>query len=255
MNKNDLGEYLDRIYIKYRKKHSSIDPVWALHNFHSPEDAEIAGLLLSCYSYGKVEQINAFAAKLFTLTGPELRQFTLNYCERKDKKLFDGMKYRFNSQEDLSLLISNIKNALLKFGSLKAAFINQLPPGSLNTVYALNEFARLLRAKRSKDGSYDYLIPLAEKNSTCKRLNLYLRWMVRSDEIDLGLWKEVGAEKLIFPVDTHVYNVSRKLSLVNRKSCDLKFALELTDALKVYDPSDPVKYDFALCHIGIDGLI
>ncbi|MBK7447136.1 MAG: DUF2400 family protein [Ignavibacteria bacterium] len=97
-------------------------------------------------------------------------------------------------------------------------------------------------------------MPSPVNNSACKRLNLYLRWMIRKDEIDTGIWSgSFDKAKLIMPVDTHIYRVSKHLGLVSRNSCDLKFAIELTKELKKFDSSDPVKYDFALCHLGIEG--
>lgn len=100
---------------------------------------------------------------------------------------------------------------------------------------------------------YHYLITNPLSGITCKRMNLFLRWMVRKDEIDLGFWNDIPASKLVMPVDTHIARISKSLKLVKRKSIDLKFALELTESLKRFDPDDPVKYDFALCHLGIDG--
>jgi uncharacterized protein (TIGR02757 family) len=128
---------------------------------------------------------------------------------------------------------------------------------SKNIIPALHAFTLELREavpsrKRSANKFFEYLIPDPQNNSTCKRLNLFLRWMVRKDEIDLGIWNKVSRSKLVMPVDVHVARVSGLLGLVKRKSVDLKFAVELTDRLKQFDNDDPVRYDFSLCHIGID---
>jgi uncharacterized protein (TIGR02757 family) len=96
-----------------------------------------------------------------------------------------------------------------------------------------------------------FMFPLPEKGSACKRMNLFLRWMVRKDELDFGLWKEIPASKLVIPVDTHVARISRKLKLTKRKNADWKMAEEITSNLKKFDPEDPIKYDFAICHLGI----
>jgi uncharacterized protein (TIGR02757 family) len=257
LNKIELGKYLDDMYLKFRHRHSSKDPVWLLHKFEKEEDIEIAALIISCYSYGKVDIINAFLNKLFNKIGKNLHQFTLNFSEQKDKKFLEGLNYRFNTSDDLLLLIKNVQYSLKKFGSLKNLFLNGLREEDVNTYKALKEFATELNrfGSKSRKGNYAYLIPLPQKNSACKRLNLLLRWMVREDEIDLGCWKDVGKERLIFPVDTHVYRVSRHLGLTKRATCDMRFAIDLTEELKKYDPLDPVKYDFALCHIGLEGRI
>ncbi|MCY7360956.1 MAG: TIGR02757 family protein, partial [Ignavibacteria bacterium] len=126
----------------------------------------------------------------------------------------------------------------------------------VNILPSLKIFTSELNKVERKNTNYKYLIPLTENNSACKRLNLYLRWMVRKDEIDTGIWKDkIDKSKLIMPVDTHIYRVSQKLKLIKRKSCDMKFAVELTERLKSFDAADPVKYDFALCHFGIDKVV
>jgi len=241
------------MYEQYKLKHSSKDPVWILHKFKDARDIEIAGLIVSCYSYGRVEQINVLMEKLFIKIGFNVHEFTVNFSEQKDKKFFKNLNYRFNSTDDMISLFVNIQRILIENGSLKSLFVNGMRKEDKNVLNGLYLFGNYLRRIKGKTKSYSYLIPDAGKNSACKRLNLYLRWMVREDEIDTGCWKEVGKEKLIIPVDTHVYRVSRKLGLLERKSCDMKFSLELTEALKKFDPYDPVKYDFALCHIGIEG--
>lgn len=252
MNNTELKIYLDSLYIKYKNKYSSKDPVWILHNFKEAKDIETAGLITSSYAYGQVDQINVFINKFLKNIDFKVHEFTSNYSEHKDKKYLKDLYYRFNTGDDLSLLIINIKNALSAYGSLQNLFLRAYAPQHQNVLPALSYFSHELN-KISNDGSrYPYLIPVSGKKSACKRLNLFLRWMVRKDEIDLGIWENIDRSKLIMPVDTHIYSVSRKLGLVKRKSCDMKFALELTEKLKKFDENDPVKYDFALCHVGID---
>ncbi len=256
MYKKDLKVLLDKLYLKYSKKHSSKDPVWTIHKFSDPKDIEIAGLITSCYAYGRVEQINQFTDKFFLRTGFKVHEFTSNYSEHKDKKFLKDLYYRFNNESDLSLLIKNIKNSLELYGSLENLFKQNYSDTHENILPALSEFSRTLCIHNKKDSNYGYLMPSPVNNSACKRLNLYLRWMIRKDEIDTGIWSgSFDKAKLIMPVDTHIYRVSKHLGLVSRNSCDLKFAIELTKELKKFDSSDPVKYDFALCHLGIEGEI
>lgn len=252
MNNKELKEFLDNLYDKYKSKYSSKDPVWILHGFQDEKDIEIAGLLTSCYAYGKVELINQFITKFLNNIDFKVHEFTSNFSQQKDKKFLNGLYYRFNTEDDLSLLIKNIKNVIVKYGSLKNYFLNNYNNTDNNILPALSAFTAELNIKFNPNSYYKYLIPLSDNNSTCKRLNLFLRWMVRKDEIDLGIWKEVDKSKLIMPVDTHIYRIARKLNLVKRKSYDMKFAIELTEKLKQFDKNDPVKYDFAMCHIGID---
>ncbi len=248
MNNRELKNFLDYLYYRYKNKYSSKDPVWKLHDFSEAKDIEIAGFITSCYAYGQVDQINIFINKFLSNIDFKVHEFTSNYSEHKDKKFLKGLYYRFNTDEDLSLLISNISKVICQYGSLQKLFLTQYKETDENILNALTFFSSMMNEQGNDKSNYRYLVPLVENNSTCKRLNLYLRWMVRKDEIDTGIWEKVDKSKLIMPVDTHIYRISRKLNLVKRKSCDMKFALELTENLRKFDPEDPVKYDFALCH-------
>lgn len=241
---------LDKLYNKYKYKYSSKDPVWFLHKFKKEKDIEIVGLITSCYSYGLIESINKFIGKILEKIEYRPYDFITNFNSKKDKNLFNGMKYRFNNEYDLLNLFENVKANIIEYGSLKKLFLNKYNNDDDNILNPLIFFSNSLRKKYINNlQGYDYLLPDVSKNSTCKRLNLFLRWMVRKDDIDLGVWSnEVDKSKLIIPVDTHVYKQAKKMKLVKRVSCDIKFAIELTTKLKHYDESDPVKYDFALCH-------
>lgn len=253
MNNSELKNYLDKIYHKYKNKYSSKDPVWILHEFQDVKDIEIIGLITSCYAYGQVDQINIFINKFLKRINHKVHEFTSNYSELKDKKFLEGLFYRFNKSEDLSILILSIKNVLSGYSSLQNLFLENYDHTDNSILKALTHFTDILSKNIPGTEGYKYLIPSPLKNSTCKRLNLYLRWMIRSDDIDTGIWNEkADKSKLIMPVDTHIYRISRSLKLVKRKSCDMKFAIELTERLKKFDNDDPLKYDFALCHIGIE---
>lgn len=254
-----LKEKLDKIYLQYRQKFSSIDPVWVLHRFPDARDTEIIGLIAASYSYGQVDQINKFTERLLLQTGSNPYEFTINFTKRKDKKYLKGLNYRFNTEDDLAVLFYSISKTLKEHGSLKNLFMKGYQADSENIIEALSCFVSYLSSFSKcqygdKYNNFNYLLPNPSNKSTCKRMNLFLRWMVRKDEIDTGLWSEIGKSKLIMPVDVHVARVSKNLKLVRRKSVDLKFALELTETLKRFDSDDPVKYDFALCHIGIEGI-
>lgn len=255
----NLKEKLDKLYTQYQEKFSSKDPIWVLHQFSDSRDIEIMGLITASYSYGQVEQINQFTEKLISQIGRNPYEFTINFTKRKDKKFLKGLNYRFNTEDDLIRLFDSIRKSLCEFGSLKNLFLKNYRADAENIVEALSYFTSILYSYGNHNngtaGNYfKYLLANPNDKSTCKRMNLYLRWMVRKDKIDTGIWEEVAKSKLIIPVDVHVARVSKYLKLVKRKSVDLKFALELTENLKKFDKDDPVRYDFALCHIGIDGI-
>ncbi len=249
-----LKEKLETLYLNYRFKFSSKDPVWILHRFSDEKDIELIGLITAAYAYGSVDQINRYIDNLLQKTGNKPYEFTINFSKRKDKKYLKELYYRFNSHLDISDMFSSLKHILSEYGSLKNLFLKYYHNTHQNIIPALTGFTGELNKNiiASKERYYHYLFSNPKNNSTCKRMNLFLRWMVRHDEIDIGLWKEVHTSKLIMPVDTHIARISKKLKLVKRKSIDLKFALELTEKMKKFDPIDPVKYDFALCHLGID---
>lgn len=255
----DLKEKLDKLYLQYKSKYSSRDPVWVLHRFSDPRDIEIMGLITASYSYGQVNLINKFTDKLLSQIGNKPYEFTINFSKGKDNKYLRGLNYRFNSENDLVSLFSAVHNAVSRHGSLKNLFLQSYRDNSENIVEALSDFISALNklsnhTNTAKKNYFSFLLANPSNKSTCKRMNLYLRWMVRKDEIDTGVWSEVSTSKLIVPVDVHVARISKNLNLVRRKSIDLRFALELTENLKKFDKEDPVKYDFSLCHIGIDGV-
>jgi uncharacterized protein (TIGR02757 family) len=241
---------LDKLYKKYKYRYSTDDPVWNLFRFKNEKDIESFGLIAACYSYGLIDVINKFLCRFLEITENRPSEFITNFNVKKGGILLKGMNYRFNNEFDLINLIENIRFNLLEYGSLKNLFLQKYSNIDKNILNALTFFSDSLRKKYVKNlKGYDYLMPDVSKGSTCKRLNLFLRWMVRKDEIDPGIWSgEVDKSKLLMPVDIHVYRQSRKLKLVKRNTCDMKFAIELTEKLKKYDQIDPVKYDFALCH-------
>jgi len=194
--------------------------------------------------------MNKYLSEIINRMEGRPSDFTNNFNVKNDGKIFKGLNYRFNNEFDLMNLIENIRINILKYGSLKNLFLEKYSEKDENILNALKYFSDSLRKKYvNKLKNYDYLMPDVSKNSTCKRLNLFLRWMARKDEIDPGIWsREVDKSKLIMPVDVHVYRQARKMKLVKRTSCDIKFAILLTEKLKEYDSLDPVKYDFALCH-------
>jgi uncharacterized protein (TIGR02757 family) len=258
MDLNFLKKRLDELYLFYKKKFSSKDPVWTLHKFNKPEDIELTGFITSAYSYGQVDLINAFTAKLLSAIGNKPHEFTINFEKRKDKKYLKGLNYRFNTVKDLTDLFVSLSAVINNYSSLYNLFLKYYSAKHENIIPALTGFSEEIKKglphRKKDDINYrHYLIPNPLQKSTCKRLNMFLRWMVRKDEIDSGLWKMISPAKLIMPVDVHVARISIERKFVNRKTIDLKFAAELTAFLKQFDENDPVKYDFALCHLGIEG--
>lgn len=255
----NIKSLLDSYYHKYNSQLSSNDPIWNLRFAKSDSDKELLAFFISCYAYGNIAQINKHIKKFIDIAEGNIYKFIEDFKSLthvsllKKKSQKESYYYRFNTEQDFMDLLLSLQIILKKYGCLKSLFLKHYSNSHETILPALNKFTFEIRNSVKHSRTFEYLIPDVSKNSTCKRLNLFLRWMVRKDSIDTGLWSmEVDKSKLIIPVDTHVYNVSQKLGLVQRKSCDIKYAIELTEKLKTYDQFDPVKYDFALCHIGVD---
>lgn len=255
MNNIYLKQHLDELYEIYKYKYSSNDPVWILHRLKSKGDIEILAFIISCYCYGNISSINTFISSLLRRIGINIQEFTLNFNVKSESKFLKGLSYRFNTEKDLMNLFINLKESISIHKNLQSVFLKGYNDEDENILNGLISLCINLNKIKKGSGFYNYLIPNPLNNSPCKRLNLFLRWLVRKDEIDMGIWERVPKSKLLMPVDTHVYRVSRKLNLIKRKSCDIKFAVGLTEKLKEFDADDPVKYDFALCHNDIDKII
>lgn len=205
-------------------------------------------LTCALFAYGNVKAIVSFLA----LLDHELMIMDEEHLRRR----LDGKYYRFQSNEDVVQWFITLR-ALKEAGGAEKVFMNGYKEGFIaglngliTTLYDLNPY-------RSK--GYEFLItkPIGSitKASAMKRWMMYLRWMVRHNELDMGLWRGVNPSDLIMPLDTHTFNVSRSLGLLKRTQCDLRSAIELTETLKTFDPHDPLKYDFALYRIGQEKML
>jgi len=239
-------ELLEKIYLKYnRKKYVSPDPLEFLYKYKKDQDVEIVGLIASALAYGRVAQILKSVKIVLDKLSPAPKEFLLK--EKKLDLLFKGFKHRFTTGNDIADLLSGVKKTLNKYGSLQNCFLKGYSEKDETIIPALSEFVD--KIKQNKKSAY--LLPSPEKGSSCKRLNLFLRWMVRKDKVDPGLWSKVPESKLLVPLDTHMFNIAVIFGFTNRKQADLKTAREITNAFKQICPEDPVKYDFALTRFGI----
>ena len=252
-----LRPLLDDLYKKYSLSYLESDPVYFPHQYKDPLDIEIVGLISSALAYGKVDLFKTKIACILGVMGKSPSVYIRNFDPVREKR-FDSFVYRFNRGADITHLLSVIHLIIKDSGSIKGFFLKGYMTGDPDIERALSSFVyRVLEMDcmeafpdgRLSDG-FRHLFPTPGKGG-CKRLNMYLRWMVRKDSIDFGLWKEIPSSKLIMPIDTHVARLSRYLGLSRRKSVDWKMAKEVTESLKILDPMDPVKYDFALSRLGI----
>ena len=263
MDRGKLGEVLDRFYREYDlRSRIKADPIEFPHRYDDPKDIEVAGLIASSLAYGRVDLFKSVIEKILNLTDRSPYEFLINFNPTKKRGFLEGIKYRMNKEKDIACLVYFIGEALRNYGSLGNLFstfynkededIEKALTGFVD--YFLSLDASPVYGERAYPFGLLQFFPSPEKGSPCKRLNMYLRWMVRKDDgVDFGLWKEIPPSKLIMPIDTHTARICKNLGLTTRKNLSWRMAKEITENLRQFDPDDPVKYDFALCHFGISG--
>lgn len=174
---------------------------------------------------------------------------------RSHGKRFSHFVHRFHNGPAVMDLFGRLRKIRRDYGTIEAFFLEGWGPGT-GMRHALESFSGRLRALPPKIEKLTFLYPSPESGSACKRMNLFLRWMVRpADGLDLGLWKSLSPSRLIIPLDTHISRIAHQLGLTKRTSGDWRTAEEITESLRHFDPEDPLRYDFALCHLGISGVL
>ena len=258
-----LKNTLDKFYRDYDfKGRLGHDPIEFPHRYEYPRDVEVSAFIASSLAYGKVELFKPVIEKILSEMGSNPYEFLLEFGIKRHRRLFEGIKYRFNESEDLIALLFILHKILTRNKSLENVFMKFFRSDALTIEEGLTGFvASLLQINTSpvygkdiKPAGLRQLFPSPVDGSACKRANLFLRWMVRDRDIDFGIWEGIPKKKLVIPLDTHIARISRCLGFTERKSQDWKMAVEITEALKRFDPEDPLKYDFALCHHGISGV-
>ncbi|MCU0609006.1 MAG: TIGR02757 family protein [Chitinispirillaceae bacterium] len=257
MNAAALKKLLEQTYDQFHKpEYLQLDPLICLRAFDTPADIEIAGLVAASLAYGKVENIIKNVSRIFDLTSKNITVFCADTTLAQKQKLLGHIKHRFTEGNSVALLLHTIGRILMNHGSLERLFIKNLNKDDATIKPALENFVSELRLYAHRfspeDSGIRYLLSSPASGSACKRLNMYLRWMIRpADGIDLGIWKQVSASKLLIPLDTHVARISRSLGLTGRSTVNWQMAEEITAKLRVFDPLDPVRYDFSLCRTGM----
>ncbi len=245
-----VKELLDEKYFEFN--HTSFietDPISIPHLFSKKEDIEISGLLIATIAWGQRKSIINNGNKLMQLMNHEPHDFILNFS-KKDELRFEDFVHRTFNTSDCIFFLRSLKNIYLKHGGLEHVFSHQLSPDS-NIQSAIVNFRTVFLSQKHENRVEKHLSnPL--KNSSAKRLCMYLRWLVRKDKqgVDFGLWKNIKPSQLCLPLDVHTGNVSRKLGLLKRTQNDWQAVEEITDVLKTFDANDPIKYDFALFGLG-----
>lgn len=258
----ELKTILEALYQGRSQAHLANDPLSFCHRYPHPEDREVVGLIAASLAYGNVKIIRKNLDSVFSAMGDSPRRFVDSFDPARGLALFTGFKHRFNDGRDLCALIlacqtmlkeaGSIERWLLRFHDEGREDVTETLTGFTAAVKAL-DFSPVFGAPEIPEGSYfPFFFPSPASGSACKRLCMYLRWMVRPDDgIDLGLWKGISPSQLVIPVDAHIQRICGLLGFTARKQADWRMAREITARLRELDPDDPVKYDFSICHLGI----
>jgi uncharacterized protein (TIGR02757 family) len=261
-----LADRLEDLYQAYGPETRDSDPIVFLSRYEAPEDREVAGWIASAFAYGRVETIQTNVGKILAALGPRPARAldALEDFAAFSREALAGFRHRFHGAEDAGALLYAIASARREAGSVRRFFeregreeendVGGLLSRVVARIEALDFRPALRRRTLPKGHPVRFFFPDPAAGSACKRWNLYLRWMVRKDRLDFGLWPEISPSRLVIPTDTHVHLVARRLGLTRRRSADWATAREITDRLARFDAADPVRFDYALCRIGIFGI-
>lgn len=250
METSDLKDFLDQKVNQYNKADFILnDPISIPKGFRFKQDVEISAFWTSILSWGQRKTIINKCNELFGLMGDSPYDFIINHKE-KERKRFENFKHRTFNFTDTLYFLEFLQQFYKENDSLESAFSK-----SDTVEKALIHFNKIFFDLPDAPKRTQKHIASPAKNSTCKRLNMFLRWMVRNDKkgVDFGIWKQINPSILMMPLDVHVERVARKLNLLKRKQRDWKSVVELTENLKKLNPEDPVIYDYALFGLGVEG--
>jgi uncharacterized protein (TIGR02757 family) len=246
-----LKERLDALVETFDLSTIEPDPLQLVLRWRDQLDQEVAGLIAAAFAYGRADIIVRNIGDVLGKMSPSPYGYLVELVEQEALVRFEGFTHRFHKTGDLVALLGWIARAIREHGSLGALFEACYDDGDADIGPSLARFVTALSGADAMTPALRYLLTSPDDGSACKRMNLYLRWMVRRTSPDLGLWTFVDPAKLVIPLDTHVHRIAGFLGLSRRKSPDWKAARALTDRLACFDAHDPVRYDFAICRLGI----
>jgi uncharacterized protein (TIGR02757 family) len=256
----DARSRLDDLYRSFDHVNSASDPIHIVRRYSRHEDREVVGFCAAALAFGRVASVLHSIEALLGVLGPHPAEFVRRFDPARDRGPIEPLVHRWIRGRDLVALLVILRRMLQESGSVEAFFVAGDDPSQPDVGPALDSFSeralatdlRAAYGRRlpSRPGVC-YFFPRPAAGSACKRLNLFLRWMVRRDEIDLGVWTRVSPTRLVVPLDTHVIRLGRCLRLTRYASPGWKMAADITAALRQFDPADPVRFDFALCHVGM----
>lgn len=250
---------LDDLYQAYNREEAAADPVQIVRRYTAPRDQEVVGFCASALAFGRVASVLNTVEALARILGPEPAAFVRAFDPAAPHPELRGMVHRWTRGRDLVALLWILRQMLERADTIERFFLGGYEPEAADIGPSLDSFSgralqldlRAAYGRVPKRPGVCYFFPRPSAGSGCKRLNLFLRWMVRRDAVDLGAWSAIPASKLIVPLDTHVIRLGKCLRLTRYQSPGWRMAAEITASLRAIDPLDPVRFDFSLCHVGM----
>jgi uncharacterized protein (TIGR02757 family) len=254
-----LRPALDTLYAEFNAEHSVADPIWMVRRYERPEDQEVVAFIAAALAFGRVQSVLNSIDGMLKVMGPSPAAFVREFDPSRDRQCFKHLVHRWTNGADFAALVWILHQMIERSGSIEGFFVEGLTADAVDVGAALQSFSTralsldvsaVYGKKRPKPG-VAYFFSRPSSGGACKRLNLFLRWVVRKDRVDLGVWKHVRPGQLIVPLDTHVIRVGQCLRLTTLKSPGWRMAANITASLRAIDPLDPVKFDFSICHLGM----
>jgi uncharacterized protein (TIGR02757 family) len=254
-----LKPALDGLYADFNYPDSAADPIQIVRRFARPDDREVVGFIAASLAFGRVTSVLQSIERVLAITGRRPAAYIRRFDPGRDGVRFKDIVHRWTRGPDLVALLWVQRQMIDTSGSIEQFFVDGDDPSADDVGPAIDSFSTRALALDLKAAygrvprrpGVRYFFPRASAGSACKRLNLFLRWMVRRDALDLGVWTKVSPARLVVPLDTHVIRVGRCLGLTKYASPGWPMARDITASLRRLDPADPIKYDFSLCHIGM----
>lgn len=250
---------LDQLYGGFNAHQSVSDPVWFAHRFDRRDDREVVAFVASALAFGRVQSVINSIEGMLAVMGPSPAAFVRGFRPARDRRAFDHLVHRWTSGADFAALAWILHNMIARSGSIEGFFVEGLPASAVDVGDGLQSFSTRALAidvkpvygRSQPRPGVAYFFSKPSSGGACKRLNLFLRWMVRRDQVDLGVWTAIRPAQLIVPLDTHIIRVGRCLGLTRYRSPGWRMAVDITASLRRLDPDDPAKFDFSMCHIGM----
>ena len=255
-----LASKLERLYEDYNREDSAADPVQIVRRYAQARDQEVVGFCAAALAFGRVASVLNTVETLARVLGPHPARYVRRFDPGAPHPELRAMVHRWTRGEDIVALLWILRQMIDRSGSIEQFFLEGFDPDAVDLGGALDSFSRRALAldlgsvygrRAVKRTGVCYFFPRPSAGSGCKRLNLFLRWMVRRDQVDLGAWRSIPPAKLIVPLDTHVIRLGRCLGLTRYTSPGWRMAADITASLRAIDPVDPVRFDFSICHVGM----